>query len=101
MKPTISHPPEVAAYYSQKPVTKAEVAKLLPGTLVQLRWKDAPNSLGILLQKMDPGPGEISLHILHLERFGSGLPTSANSLATHEQVVSVVGHLYSELSEPS
>ncbi len=69
----------------QKCLPKKQVAKIKPGTVIELCWKDAPNSLALLLGRMDPGKGEISLHVLHQDTL------APDCHATNEQVVRVIG----------
>jgi hypothetical protein len=56
------------AYASQKPMTKAEVLKLKPGTWIELKWMDGPNAPALLLEKPENERGDVSLHCYYPER---------------------------------
>lgn len=73
-------------YVTLKPLTKREVARLTPGTLIQLKWMDGPDTVGLLLEKIDKSKrGEVSLHVFD----GKG----SNHHPVHNQIVAVLGHI--------
>lgn len=45
--------------------TKKEICSLKPGTFIVLRWKDADDSLAMILERPVNQKGDISLHCLH------------------------------------
>ena len=55
-----------AEFAVQKPLPKKEIYKLKPGTWIELRWKDAPNSIGLLAEKVEAGKGDISISYLEV-----------------------------------
>lgn len=48
-------------------LTKKEVLKLKPGTIIELAWDDSKPTLALLLDKPENGKGAISLHCLHYQ----------------------------------
>lgn len=75
-------------------MTKKEVMGLNAGTWIELWWRDAPNTVSLLLDRPEPGLGEISLHCLHFSEDASITPTRDRH-AVNTQVVCVVGRLQS------
>lgn len=55
-----------AEFAAQKPLLKKEIYKLKPGTWIELRWKDAPNSIALLTERVAPGKGDISISYLEV-----------------------------------
>lgn len=47
-----------------KSMPKKEVAKIRPGTWIEVWYKDAPNGVVLLLEKMTPYPGDVALFCL-------------------------------------
>ena len=76
-------------FRTQKPVPKSEVLKLQPGTWVELKWADAPNSVALLLEKPQRGRGDVSLTLF--DPSSKYAPTGCR--AVHAQVVRVLGAL--------
>jgi hypothetical protein len=69
-----------------RPVQKKELYKLNPGAVVIVAWNDNEPTVGILLEKMTPGKGDVNLHLLH--RFSHG--NEHDRRAYHEQIIYVV-----------
>lgn len=73
-------------YVTLKSLTKREVARLTPGTFIQLKWMDTPDTAALLLEKMDRAEhGEVSLHVF------DGKEVSHHPV--YNQVVAVLGHI--------
>jgi hypothetical protein len=47
---------------AQKPIHKLQALKLLPGTWIELKWVDSPNSVALLTQKLERETGDVNLH---------------------------------------
>lgn len=75
-------------YVTRKPLTKREVARLTPGTFIQLKWMDTPDTAAFLLEKMDRAErGEVSLYVFDGEE--------VTRHPVYNQVVAVLGHIES------
>ena len=73
-------------YVTLKSLTKREVARLTPGTFIQLKWVDSPDTAALLLEKMDRAErGEVSLYVFDGEK--------VTRHPVHNQVVAVLGHI--------
>lgn len=70
-----------------KSMAKKEVAKIRPGTWIEVWYRDAPNGVVLLLDKMDPVPGEVSLFCL------DPITMKRRYQVTNRQVVRVVDRL--------
>ena len=81
------------AFANQKPVAKAQVMALKPGTLVEVKWQDSPNTFGILLEKPTKERGDVSLRIWWPENRATDNLSDVNSHAIHSQVVAVHGRV--------
>jgi hypothetical protein len=82
------------SYKLQKALTKREVLKLKPGTWVELKWRDSPNSIALLLERVTNSKGDVSIPMLHTaqaELFKPAHITYMDSNSTNEQIVSVHG----------
>jgi hypothetical protein len=90
MKGTIMYNKE--AYDAQKPVTKDRVMRCQPGTVLTIKWLDAPNQRGILLQKPKRESGDVSLAIL----WDDGHTCMH---ATHDQVVAIHGNVFEMIAD--
>ena len=67
--------------------TKKELCKVKPGTWLTLSWNDAPNSVAMLLIRMDPEErGQVALKVFHPER-GQFWITHDQVFGVHEQIV--------------
>lgn len=77
----------LAAYRAIPVLPKAEVAKLQPGTWIEVKWLDGPNEALLLTRRMERAPGEITLNYY--------IPgtRSLGWHATNRQVVRVLGPL--------
>jgi len=65
-------------------MTKKELRKLLtPGRWVKIWWKDSEPAIGLLLDKPDWGPGDVSLHLFYPDVLES------NYHASHDQVIGI------------
>lgn len=73
-----------AAFKAQKHVTKRTFEKLRPRNVVLVKWKDAPNELAIVLDKVSRGEYEVRLLLLN---------TKSYRWVHYDQIVSIVGHL--------
>ena len=66
-------------------LTKKEVLKLKPGTIIELAWDDSNPTLALLIEKTENEKGrDISLHCLHY----SSLQTDRHAVSS--QVIRVV-----------
>jgi hypothetical protein len=74
-------------FKEQKSLTKSKVLALLPGTLLELKWLDGPNTFGFLLEKPKNNAGDVSLFIWYPEITGKAKTGSFNQYAGHNQVV--------------
>lgn len=72
------------AFKTRKPIPKKEALKLKPGTFVQLKWLDGPDTVVMLVERLENKKGDISLD--YLEQ-GRGRDTHA----IHTQIVAVLG----------
>lgn len=80
------------AFAAQKPVTKDRVMRCRPGTVLTVKWLDAPNQRGILLEKPQRERGDVSLRIL----WDDG---DINSHAVHDQVVAIHGNAFEIIAD--
>jgi hypothetical protein len=75
-------------------MNKRDICKLKAGTFVELCWDDAPNNVGMLLDKPRMEKGDISLHIMYSpDEPISELLGNINYHAIHTQVVRTRGHI--------
>lgn len=79
------HKQALAAYDEQKPLRKSEVMKLKPGTWIEVKWKDAPNSAALLLSKPEHETGDVELRCFYPN--SNGRDWSADT----SQVIRVIG----------
>lgn len=49
------------AFKTQRAVPKKAVMKCKAGTWLEVKWKDAPNSIVLLLEKPENNPGDVCL----------------------------------------
>jgi hypothetical protein len=86
-----SNPNYRALYSKQKHLAKKETLKLQPGTFLEVKWDESPNSVVLLLERPYPLLGELSLKVL--------IPYEGTRRLAHVQVVRVLGTL--EWPQPS
>lgn len=77
------------AYCAQKPLPKKEVMKLKPGTWIEVRWLDSPNTLHLLIVKPFYQPGDVTLVVLDV--CAGGVLKAFGRKVDHDQVVAVHG----------
>jgi hypothetical protein len=75
----------------QKHLTKREVLKLKAGTWIEVSWADSPNSVGLLLERPEKEPGDVSLRVFWPDTESDAYNSSVNSSAVHSQVVRALG----------
>lgn len=75
----------VERFNSLKPLPKATVMKLKPGTWVRLKWMDGPDTVELLIEKPRSGAGDVSL------RTWQPHTSECSSHAGHSQVVETLG----------
>lgn len=69
-------------FATRKTLAKKECLKLEPGTWIQLKWKDSPDTVVLLTRKLVNEPGDITLEYWDpLDCYGS--------YAVHSQIVRV------------
>lgn len=72
-------------------MNKKEVAKIKPGTWIEIKWNDAPNSVALLIGRDGLGvSGDMSLECAHFDAKGK---MSVHSRVVHSQVVRVIGQI--------
>jgi hypothetical protein len=62
-------------------LSKKEVMKIKPGTIIELSWDDSSLTKAVLLEKPQYKKGDVSLHCFHQYNM------SADHHAVHSQVV--------------
>jgi hypothetical protein len=72
-------------YNAQTPMTKKEFLKLQPGTWLEIRWLDGPNSVVLLLEKPKRNAGDITFTCW------SPTPTIQGTTLESSQVIRVQG----------
>lgn len=87
-----------AEFAQQKPLTKKEIYRLQPGTWIELRWLDGPNTVALLEERVTPGRGDRTLLTLDVE---NGMLVSGRSHATHDQIVDTHGQINVVAPTPS
>jgi hypothetical protein len=70
----------------QKAMTKKEVMKLRPGTWIEVKWKDHPNTVALLIEKPVYAPGDVSFKCIVFDEKGSCF-----QYVGHDQVIRVLG----------
>jgi hypothetical protein len=75
------------AFNTQRPLLKKEVLKLKAGTWIELRYRDAPNSAVLLLEKPTSSAGDASLKVFYPDT------GRCDEHPVHSQVVRVLGPL--------
>lgn len=83
--------PAEQAFHAQRPLTKKEVAKIRPGTWIEVKYLDVANTAVLVLDRMERGPGEQSLRVYDpssLDGFGH-----VHSHVVNTQVVRVLGEV--------
>lgn len=83
----------LTAFQKQRPLTKAVVMAIKPGTLIEVKWQDSPNTVGILLEKPERERGDVSLRVWYPDDPVTGSLSHVDSHAVHGQVVAVHGKL--------
>lgn len=83
----------MAAFQKQNPLTKAAVLAIKPGSLIEIKWHDSPNTVGILLEKPTRESGDVSLHVWYPDDPATGSMSNVNTHAVHSQVVALHGKL--------
>lgn len=81
-----------ATYKAQKPLPKKEVLRLKPGTFIEVKWSDAPNTVVMLLERPENNPGPVCLRVF--DTTNSVLTKSLGMMHYHidsDQVVAVRG----------
>jgi len=69
-------------------MTKAELRKVKPGSLLKVRWIDSPDTIAMLLDKPDWNQkGDIDLHCFQVSNKGVGY---TDHHIQHTQVVEVL-----------
>lgn len=71
-------------------VTKREVMKCKPGTILKLSWNDSEPSVGLLLEKPVNKPGFVDLFVYHIDTQTYDRHTG------HTQVIEILGTISSE-----
>ena len=75
------------AFNAQRSLTKKEVMKLKPGTWLEVKWLDDWNTVVLLLERPESGPGDVSLRCYDPSSNGYRV----HSHVVHSQVVRVIG----------
>lgn len=75
----------VERFNSLKPLPKAAVMKLKPGTWVRLKWMDGPDTVELLIQKPRSGRGDVSISTFQPHT------GECSSHAVHGQVIENLG----------
>lgn len=70
-------------------LTKREVMKCEPGTILQLSWTDNEPTVGLLLEKPTNEKGDVSLFVYHFDT------SQCDRHTIHSQVMCVLGALSS------
>ena len=68
-------------------VTKKQALKLKPGTWLEVRWNDAPNEIGLLLEIVPNTRGEVDLRMFWANRKRDVV----DKHAMHTQITRVIG----------
>jgi hypothetical protein len=70
-------------------MTKKQLYKLKPGTLIKIKWDDMPEpTLGMLLERISRDSlGDVSIHVYHFDT------EIADHHAIHSQIVEVLYRL--------
>jgi len=79
-----------AEFAAQKPLPKKEIYKLKPGTWIELRWKDAPNNIVLLAERVVPGKGDISIRYFDVAD-GKVTWKQNHWRGVHDQIVAIHG----------
>lgn len=79
-----------AEFDKQRPLSKKVIYKLKPGTWVELRWVDSPNSVCLLVHKVEQSKGDCTLYT---QEVVNGHLMPCNTHAVHDQIVAVHGQL--------
>ncbi len=87
-----------AEFAVQKPLPKKEIYKLKPGTWIELRWKDAPNTVHLLTERVIPGKGDLSVEVQSVIK---GRLHHRSMSITHDQIVATHGSLMIEAPKPN
>lgn len=78
-----------AQFEAQRHLAKKEVYKLQPGSWLIVKWKDAPNSIHMLLSKPERCNGDVSLDVWNpVVPYGRRSAYNSTSVC-HDQVVGV------------
>ena len=79
-----------AEFDAQRPLAKKEIYKLPAGTWVELRWRDAPNTVQLLACRVKPGQGDCRVYTSEVV---NGSPVLDRVHTQHDQIVATHGRI--------
>ena len=79
-----------AEYDEQLPMAKKDIYKLPEGTWIELRWRDAPNTVQLLDCRVEPGKGDCSVYTSEVVK---GHLVHTQSAVVHSQIVAIHGRI--------
>lgn len=98
----VPKPPEsrdfTQEYQEQKALSKKELYKLKPGTWVEVRWLDSPNTVHLLTERVIPDKGDLSVEVQSVIK---GRLHHRSMSVTHDQIVAMHGMLTVEPPKPN